>query len=385
MTRLPARSGPPAASRPSSRSPLAPLALALLLGACRPEFDRGPSLVEGPRVLALSSTPAEARPGEPVTYAALLVDPSGTRTDVRSEWAFCNERKPLTELGPVAPACLAPSGPALTPLGTGPVAAGALPAEGCRVFGPDPPLPKAGEPAGRPVDPDPSGGYYQPLRLLYGVDGGNERYALGGTRLLCGLSGANQATAADFGRRYRRNENPALASVRVFTSDGNAVELAPEGSAVELAPDGNAVELAPEGAATPPRIAPGASVRFVATWPACPASDVCGDGVCGLDETPAECAADCSAPVGCRGAERYLAFDPSTRALSERLETLRVAWFSPAGRFDDDATGAGPENESPNGWRAPDAPGIVPLWVVVRDDRGGVGFASYRVEVGGAP
>lgn len=346
---------------------LAPCSLALLLCACRPDFDRGPSLVEGPRVLALSSTPAEARPGEPVTYAALLVDQSGTRDDVRSEWAFCNERKPLTELGPVAPACLVPSGPSLTLLGAGPIAAGALPPEGCRIFGPDPPQAKPGEAAGRPVDPDPSGGYYQPLRLLYGINGGDERYALGGTRLLCGLAGANQETAAEFGRRYRRNENPALASLHALTPDGGAVPLS-----------------APPDPA-PWRVAPATSVRLVASWPICPANDACGDGICGLDETATDCPADCNTPTGCQGAERYLHLDPETRALVERRETLRVAWFSPAGHFDDDATGTSAEGESANGWVAPDAPGSVPIWVVVRDDRGGVGFASYRVEVGESP
>lgn len=344
------------------------LGLALAAGACRPDFDRGPSFIEGPRVLALRSTPPEAKPGEPVAFSALLVDPSGTRADVRAEWAFCNERKPLTELGPVAPACLAPFGPGLAPFGAGASAAGALPAEGCGLFGPDPPAPKAGEPAGRPVDPDPSGGYFQPWRLLYGVDGGRPRYALGGTRLACSLAGVTQEVAAEFGRRYRRNENPALASLRA------------------LAPNGDALELAPDGAAPPPRLAPGARVRLVAAWPACPAVDACGDAVCGLDETAADCPADCAGPAGCGGAERFLALDPLTRALAERREALRVAWFSPAGRFDDDATGEGGEgagpDESSNGWLLPDAPGPVPLWVVVRDDRGGVAFGSYRLEIG---
>ncbi|HEU4408910.1 MAG TPA: hypothetical protein VFS43_26850 [Polyangiaceae bacterium] len=355
------------------RSPLpwrAALALSLALaGACRPDFDRGPSLVEGARVLAVRSTPAEARPGEPVTFRALFVDPSGARADIFTEWAFCNERKPLTELGPVASACLVPSGPALAPFGSGASAGAALPAEGCRLFGPDPPEAKAGEPPGRPVDPDASGGYYQPLRLLYTVNGGEPRYALGGTRLVCGLAGVNQDTFAEFGRRYRPNENPALASLRA------------------LLPNGDALALSPEGEGEPARVAPGTRLRFVAAWPACPASDACGDAICGIDETAADCPADCTKPVGCGGAERYLALDPETRVLAERRETMRVTWFSPAGRFDDDATGEGGEaagpDESSNGWVAPDAPASVPLWVVVRDDRGGVAFASYRVDVGG--
>jgi hypothetical protein len=410
---------------------------ALALAACRPEFDRGPSLVEGPRVLALRSSPAEARPGDAVTFSALLVDPSGTRTDVKTDWAFCNERKPLTELGPVAPACLAASGPALAPFGSGASATSTLPPDGCRLFGPDPPEPKPGEPPGRPVDPDPTGGYYQPLRLLYGVDGGDARYALGGTRLFCSLPGVNQEIAADFARRYRRNENPALASLRVVAPNGDVLTLAPEGtsdalslasegtidalslasegtidalslasegnrSALTLAPAGNTSAPAPAlegntstpapapegdtGAPSPARFAPGTRLRLVASWPSCPAVDACGDAICGPDETIAACPADCTTPAGCQGAESYLALDPATRALAPRRETIRVAWFSPAGRFDGDATGEGGEgagpDESSNGWILPDAPGTVPLWVVVRDDRGGVAFASYRVEVG---
>lgn len=362
------------------------LALAFtLVGACRPDFDRGPSLVEGPRVLALQSTPAEAKPGEPVTFRALLVDASGTRTDVSTEWAFCNERKPLTELGPVASACLAPSGPALAAFGSGPSAQGSLPPEACRLFGPDPPEPKAGEPPGRPVDPDPSGGYYQPLRLLYTVNGGEAHYALFGTRLLCGLAGVTQETFAEFGRRYRPNANPAIASLRAILPSGDALALSPEDSS-EPALEGSSAPV-PEGSVEPLRVAPGTRIRFVTSWPACPNVDACGDAVCGIDESATDCAADCAKPVGCGGAERYLALDTETRLLTERRETMRVAWFSPAGRFDDDSTGEGGEaagvGESSNGWVAPDAPASVPLWIVLRDERGGLTFASYRVEVGG--
>jgi hypothetical protein len=44
----------------------------------------------------------------------------------------------------------------------------------------------------------------------------------------------------------------------------------------------------------------------------------CGDGVCDIDEELEACAADCKAPVGCGGSERYLWFDPEARACDDR-------------------------------------------------------------------
>jgi hypothetical protein len=317
-----------------------PIALALVTG-CTPAFDDRPSRVDGPRVLAIASVPAEGAPGDEVDLRALYVDEGGDRGGGELGWAFCVERKPLTELGPVSTGCLRASAPATTlvPLGDGLEVSGALPADGCRQFGPDRPEPVAGEPVGRPVDPDPSGGYYQPVRVRVAADG-TEGYATGATRIACGLGGATPEVAADFTRRYRANANPAIDA------------LALDGAPLTADDDG-------QPAAT---VAPGAEVTLEARWAACP-----------------------EALVECAGAEQYLYFDPATRGLAVRREAIRVSWFATGGAFDADRTGrSGDEREtaSENRWRAPEEPGTVLIWAVIRDDRGGAGWRRYRVAVG---
>jgi hypothetical protein len=74
--------------------------------------------------------------------------------------------------------------------------------------------------------------------------------------------------------------------------------------------------------------------------------------------------------------ESYLWLDPASRALVERTETVRISWYSTAGLFDSERTADGD-----NTWTAPDDAGDITLWVVLRDDRGGVAFAEYRVKV----
>ena len=168
---------------------------------------------------------------------------------------------------------------------------GLLPDEGCRLFGPDRPAPKPDEPTGRATDPDPSGGFYQPLRVIERDN--HDAVSVGTTRLLCGLSAATPADAATFGRRYRANENPAPSALTV--------------GAATIPPD------APEGA--PGLTArPGEALTLTAAWPSCPLVAACGDGVCDIDEDLEACAMDCKAPLGCGGSERYLWFDPEARA-----------------------------------------------------------------------
>ena len=74
--------------------------------------------------------------------------------------------------------------------------------------------------------------------------------------------------------------------------------------------------------------------------------------------------------------ETYLWFDPVSRTLVERRETTRVSWYATAGLFDNERTANGD-----NTWTAPADARDVALWVVVRDDRGGVAFAEYKVKV----
>jgi hypothetical protein len=68
--------------------------------------------------------------------------------------------------------------------------------------------------------------------------------------------------------------------------------------------------------------------------------------------------------------------------VASRRESLRVSWFTSAGRFAEERTGRS-EGEadvsfSDNTWQAP-AAGVARIWVVLRDDRGGVGWRSYTL------
>src|SRR5262249_8096616 len=134
-------------------------------------------------------------------------------------------------------------------------------------------------------------------------------------------------------------------------------------------------------------VRPREEVALFARWPECPIDAECGDGICspGEDASPEGCAEDCRKPVGCRGSEPYVHFDPISRKLNDRREAIRVSWFASAGEFDHDRTGRSEaeasDSESDNTWTAPSTRGDVRLWVVLRDDRGGVGWGSYRLRV----
>ncbi|MFT3773692.1 MAG: hypothetical protein QM820_50605 [Minicystis sp.] len=339
------------------------LIAALALAACTPELDDRTFLVSGPRLLAIASSPAEAEPPAKVTLRALYVDPDGERAQGDLEWAFCIARRTLTDQGTVSPECVQPEGEGLVSLGAGTSVEGALPMDSCRLFGPDRPEPKDGEPAGRPVDPDPSGGYYQPVRLF--VRDGGEQYSIGATRIACGISGATAEVAADFGKRYRDNENPAVATLSLVR--GNEVEV--------IAPD-------VPGA----KVKPGEKVTLRAAWNACPTAPACGDGICGIDETVQDCAMDCTKPKGCDGSEQYLVFDPAAGALVVKREEIRVSWFATAGELASDVVGRTADevttkSDVENTWTAPAKAGEARLWVVIRDDRGGIGWAGYRIQV----
>lgn len=339
--------------------------LALAWCGCRPDIEGGASLVDSPRILAVQSIPAETAPGKPVAYKVLYVGPNAELDTSTLDWALCLARKPISVAGSIALECLEPEAPAdiLTPLGAGESATGTLPKDGCRVFGPSPRAPKAGEPAARPADPDSSGGYYQPLRVH--VPGSESEYAVGFTRIACGVGSATQEQALEYGKRYRDNENPQVDQVLVE----------PDGDALPLSTDESAPTVLPAGA------------RFTlrATWAECPTDGTCGDGVCTPADDRDQCATDCSAPRGCTGAEPYVYLDLIAQRVVERRESMRVSWFATAGTFEHDRSGRAEDEagspSSDNRWTAPTSASNVRLWVVLRDDRGGVGFTSFFVRV----
>jgi hypothetical protein len=350
----------------TKRAALGVLPLGVLI-ACKPDLEGRPSLVSEPRVLAIRSTPADAKPGASILYEALYVGPDDSPDPSALGWAFCVEAKPLAVSGPISPECLVSAGDTLVQLGQGASAEGSLPDQGCRQFGPTPPEAKPGEPPVRPADADTTGGYYQPVRLLVPSEPDPD-YAVGVTRLSCGISGATQAQAADYNRRYRANENPRIQTLSVTRASGRSETLNLD-----------------EGAA-PLEIGSNETVTLRVVWPDCPEEPACGDGICSPGETLADCQDDCQEPRGCEGSEPYTVFDPVRRELFDRRESLRVSWFATAGTFEHDRTGR-PESEadvsySENEWTAPRELGAVQLWMVIRDDRRGVGWQRASVTVG---
>jgi hypothetical protein len=344
---------------------LALAAVASTAGGCVPGVEEADTLVLGPRVLAIRSEPAQLKPREQGTFSALYVSADGTQEEAPLAWSFCKARKPLAELGPVNPLCLLENAdeievappdagedeeepePILEPIGEGLEVRGDIPSDACRFFGPDRPPPKDGEPAGRPVDADPTGGYYQLLRVFNGND---ETTALYEARIVCGLPGAGQAVTVAFNQRFLPNANPVIDAL-IAIEDDAPLALAAEDE--------------------PTRVRPGAALPLELRWKECQPLPPCGE--------------DCEPPPACDGAESYIYYDPLTRTVSARRESMRVSWFSTDGVFRDARTGRTEQEadtpDSANVWTAPDSEGDVTLWVVLRDDRGGVAWQTYALRV----
>lgn len=331
---------------------------AVALG-CQPELAGRSSLVSAGRVLAVKVTPPEAEARDTVTYEALVAAPDGNLTNLAPAWDYCTARKPLAELGPVNRVCLEVANEYIQPLGRGFSVKGTLPADTCRAFGPDVPPVQAGEAYGRPADPDVTGGYYQPLRAVLPVSGSGN-LTIGASRISCGVAGASADNVAEFRSRYHANENPVIASLAI---DGVTVEPDPS---------------------KPASVAANKLVTLHVEWPVCPATDVCGDGICGADETRASCEADCAKPAGCKGSERFVYYDTENQKITVRNEEMRVSYFATSGSFEVDRTGRSEEDREATtevGYTTPSAAGRYLLWLVLRDARGGVGWGSYSFDV----
>jgi hypothetical protein len=336
------------------------LSFVLLALACVPDLDSDESTISEPRVLAVSAQPAEARPGESVSYTALLVDQNGVRSEGTLAWYYCEAQKPLAELGPINRVCLSSDGGKLSSIGRGFEVSGKLPTQACALFGPNLPPAEEGQEPGRPVDPDQTGGFNQPVMLGFNT-GSGDSIVLYEQRILCDLAGVRPQLAAEFRQRYHPNQNPAINGLRITRANGESVLLGP---AVELEVDA------------------GEALGLEARWDTCPQSDRCGDGVCGPDESRMSCSEDCAQALGCSGAERYLWFNGQNRALEVRRESVRIAWYATAGSYADERTGVDETEQSArsqNRWTAPDG-GDATLWLVMRDARGGVGTFQVAVK-----
>lgn len=202
-------------------------------------------------------------------------------------------------------------------IGEGVSLAAATPSNGCSLFGPD-------TPAGglRPRDPDSTGGYYQPLRL--DLDARERTFTL--VRISCNLASASAATAAAFAQAYVPNRNPQLLPLQASVG----------GAEVSL----DALPI-------------GARVALTASWPA-------------------------------MSAETFARYDSSSDTLDTKRESLTLSWYTSSGTLDREATGRAEDDTatfSENAWTAPETAGPSELWIVLRDSRGGVDFASYPLAV----
>jgi hypothetical protein len=282
------------------------------LAACEPDLGERRSILTETRILAVRGDPPEARPGEEVRYAMLVASPSGPVPSAVASWAHCATPKSLLENGAASRACLADG---VRPFGVGKGVTAAIPADACSLFGSE-----VASAEQRPRDPDVSGGFYQPVRVM--VEGAAPAFGL--QRVRCSYASINGDIANAYAQGYVPNRNPDL----------EPLEASIEGRSIALT-----------------SLPPGARVVLRLGWA----------------ET-----------------ETYLLYDPNARALTTRRETMRASWFATAGSFTADRTGRAaeePERWTENTWSAPDTIGTVHLFTVLRDDRGGVAFAAHELAV----
>ena len=308
----------------------------LLVSACRPTLDQDLSHVDGPRILAVASEPPEVLPGQVATMHALYTDGTAAPLSAPLTWDFCVTRPALAEPTELSAACLSADPSALLFLGAGLSAQGTVPADVCRRFGPVQPLPTAaGQPAGRPFDPDLTGGYYLP-GVVHAPGADDAQFSV---RIQCGLAGATQEAAAAFQSTYLPNANPVLANVVIAHADGRTEPVA----------DGASLGAASSELLT-----------VTASWTDCP-----------------------DATKSCAGAETFPVLDPVARVLVTQREGMRVSWLATRGHFADVRSGrdgTDPALDVSTTFTAPPS-GDAHVWLVLRDTRGGTSFRSLLVQV----
>jgi hypothetical protein len=283
----------------------------VLFAGCRPDFGLPVSVVTEPRILSVQASPPEARPGATVHLTTMAVAPEGPLSSP-VDYAFCASPRPLIENNVVSSDCLGPTG-VVTPIASQVQEVdAALPLDGCLNFGPDTPPQMPGQPPLRARDPDITGGYYQPVRVVLSPD--VEAVAL--VRIRCNLPGASAQRAVEFAERYVDNQNPQL----------------------------SAIELRRDGAAIDPQAVPARTqVTLHVSWPS-------------------------------GTAESYVVHDRSTDTLVDHREALRVSWFTTSGLIPIVTTGRAEDDEGSDTeteWQTPDS-GSGTLWAVIRDSRGGL-------------
>jgi len=191
------------------------LVVLVVLSACDAEPLGRSSQVDAPAVIALAVEPAEVAPGEDVTVTVHVATPDGPADAAEAAWALCVSPRPVTDDNAVAADC---TDDGVEPIAaTGPTITTPLSIDACARFGPSPP------PGGfRPRDPDPTGGYYQPVRVE--VDG---LTAFAMARVYCGLANAPLAETTRYADEYTRNLAPVIDALDApaTIAPGETIEL----------------------------------------------------------------------------------------------------------------------------------------------------------------
>ena len=291
-----------------------------MISACVPDLGPPQSLLDGPRMLAIRSEPAEVFPGDTVQLTLVAIDAAGALVSTDVDWALSASPKPQVENNVVSADCL--SDMVIPISGTTQSQAVTVPLDACARFGPELPPALPGMPAGRPRDPDDSGGYYQPVRVTaLGMQ------AIGLVRIRCGLAAATPEVAVQFRSNYVANRNPWATKLSIFD----------------------------------------------------------GDQMVSAQQLPASRSLRLRLVIPSESRESYLRFDPTSQTLVQTAETLRASWLSAAGSFTLGQTfvtdGSDPSLYAETQWTAPSQSGPAMLWTVLRDSRGGVWTQSYPVQI----
>lgn len=291
--------------------------------ACVPEVDDDPSLALDGQILAIQFDPAEAKPEASTQVHALVASEEPTSND-EVAFALCVARKPLSELGPVHPDCLGSmeDNDALKPQGTGPSVTLVVPKDTCSLFGPQRPAPTPGQPPGRPVDPDGTGGFYQPVIANLGGS------VLGSLRLNCGLPGGTQAQVSQYNQEHVPNQNPAVKRLEISVAGGEWERLGLDEPSI--------------------RVPRNKTVRVRSEW---------------------------------EQRERYLLLSPESRQLTRKKEELTASFYSTVGGFDEHRVKLDTKSRVSSDFRTPSERGKVRVWIVVRDGRSGTGWTSLEFDV----
>lgn len=299
----------------------ASLSVVLGAAACAPSFDDRTPLVSEPTILTVIAEPPEARPRAAIALRAVVVG-SGPRSEDELPpdgfaWSFCEAPPPLGDPRSIADSCREGKNAVPIPESNRASLETTVPATACQRFGPEPPPGPL-----RPVDPDETGGFYQPIRIRAWSN--TWVYRL---RVRCNLPNVSTDTAKQFAESYVNNLTPELSALERLDSDGN-------GSNFESA-------------------APSEHVRLRASWSE-------------------------------KSAEHYVWLPPGSSTVTPRREALRVRWLATAGSFAVDASGRAEndlETNADNVWTAPEEPGDVTLFLVLTDSRGASSVLTRNMRV----